>query len=98
MHKYLTITQLDGSVWGVPIAMIAQNRAEFYASEFGGDVERSLKEDINPLFEESEYSISEWARNQMNWHDFDGHQVNIKGPGPVNFNEAWMSGEGGFSD
>jgi hypothetical protein len=49
LPKYLTIKQSDGSVWGVPVEMIARNRAEFYASEFDGDVEQSLQEDTLPL-------------------------------------------------
>jgi hypothetical protein len=43
--KYLSMTMPDGSKWGVPVEMIARNRAAHYASEFDGDVERSLTED-----------------------------------------------------
>lgn len=49
MHKYMTIEMQDGSIWGVPVEMIAKNRAAHYAHEFDGDVERSLAEDTIPL-------------------------------------------------
>lgn len=98
MYKYMTVKMRDGSVWGVPVEMIARNRAEHYASEFGGDVERSLAEDTIPLFEADVYEIQDWASNQMDWSDFDGHQVRLMSPPDPDFQDAWMSGEKGFFD
>lgn len=91
--RYLAITVKDGSVWGVPVEFIARNRAAFYASEFNGSLERSLIEDTVPLFLDSDYSISDWALNNMKWSDFDGHQVKIKDAPPPDFNKAWLSGD-----
>jgi hypothetical protein len=96
-HTYMTVTQHDGSVWGVPIAMIATNRAIHYAREFGGDVHRSLAEDTAPLFEADDYEIKDWAVNNMNWSDFDGYQVKLKDATPPDFQEAWMSGDKGLA-
>lgn len=96
LPKYLTIKQSDGSVWGVPVEMIARNRAEFYASEFDGDVKRSLQEDTLPLFRVIPSRIKEWAVNNMNWEDFDGHQGQISPPQPVDFQEGWLRGEKGL--
>ena len=98
MHKYMTVKMPDGSIWGVPVEMIAKKRAEHYASEFGGDVQRSLDEDTLPMFERDEYEIQDWAVNNMNWTDFEGHQVKIKDAPPRDFLQAWMSGEKGFAD
>lgn len=91
MIRLMTITMSDGSVWGVPVDMIARNRAEFYAGEFGG-VERSLAEDTLPLFAADDYAIEDWAVSQMNWSDFDGHQVKISGALSPDFLDEWMSG------
>lgn len=76
MHDLMTVELPDGSVWGVPVEIIAKHRAEHYASEFGGGVERSLAEDTIPLFESDEYEIHDWVA-QMIWSDFDGHQVKV---------------------
>lgn len=89
--KMLVMTLPDGSRWGVPVDMIARNRATHYAKEFGGDVERSLGEDTLPLFAESKYEITDWAVNQMNWCDFDPYQVKVKDAPPPDFQEAWMT-------
>lgn len=98
MHKYLTVTASDGSVWGVPVGMIAVHRAAHYASEFGGDVQRSLAEDTLPLFAANSYEIEDWAVNQMNWSDFRGHHVKIAEAPQPNMQDAWMSGAKGFAD
>lgn len=96
MHKLMTVTLPDGGKWGVPVDMIARNRAEHYASEFNGDVERSLAEDTIPMFEADDYEIKDWAANNMNWSDFDGHQVKVSEAPTPDFQEAWVSGEKGF--
>jgi len=98
MHKYMTVKMPDGSLWGVPVEIIARNRAEHYASEFGGDVERSLVEDTVPLFEGDDYTIQDWAVNNMNWSDFNGHQVKLAGAPEPDFQMAWLSGEKGFAN
>lgn len=96
--KVMTVEQEDGSKWAVPVDMIARNRAKHYAHEFGGDVEASLAEDTLPLFESDEYEIQDWAVNNMNWSDFDGHQFKVEGAAPQNFERAWMDGAKDFVD
>ena len=61
MRKLMTVEMPDGSKWGVPVEMIARNRATHYASEFNNDVERSLAEDAQPLFESEEDPARLWA-------------------------------------
>lgn len=68
----------DGSKWGVPVEVIARNRAAYYAHEFDGDVERSLKEDTLPLFESDDYDVEDWASNNMNWSDVAQHAKKIQ--------------------
>lgn len=87
--KYMTIKQRDGSVWGVPVGVIARNRAEYYAHEFGGDIERSLAEDTNPVFQQSNYEIQDWALNNMDWSDFALFAIKITPAPEPDFNEAW---------
>ncbi len=96
MHKYLTVKMPDGSVWGVPVEMIARNRAAHYAHEYDGDIEQSLAKDTGPLFESDDYMIEDWAENNMDWSDFDGHQVKISDAPQPDFQEAWLNGEKGF--
>jgi hypothetical protein len=96
MHKYMTVEMPDGSKWGVPVEMIARDRAANYAEEFDGDIERSLAEDTLPLFESDDYAIQDWAVNNMNWSDFNGNQVKLADASTPDFQEAWMSGAKGF--
>ena len=98
MKKYFTVELNDGSIWGVPVEMIARNRAAYYADEFDGDVEASLKEDTLPLFEEDDYQIEDWAVNNMNWSDFDGHQFKLKEADKPDFQGAWLCNAKGLQD
>jgi hypothetical protein len=91
--KYLSMTMPDGSKWGVPVEMIARNRATHYASEFDGDVERSLAEDTLPLFDADGYEIKDWAVNNMNWSDFAGHQKKLADAPEPDWQDAWLSGD-----
>lgn len=91
--KMLTVEQKDGSVWGVPVDVIARDRAKHYASEFDGDVERSLAEDTLPLFADEPYEVQDWAANNMNWCDVAAHARKLKDAPPPDFQDAWMSGE-----
>jgi hypothetical protein len=97
MKKYMTIEMPDKSVWQVPVAVIASNRAEAYKHEFGGDVFRSLNEDTIPLFKDDEYAIEDWAANNMNWRDVAKHAVMVSG-GDVDYQEGWVNGEKDFSN
>ena len=96
MKGYMTIEQADGSIWAVPISIIAKNRAAHYADEYDGDVEKSLAEDTLPLFFTDTDEIEDWASNNMDWSDFEGHQYCARGPRPLDFQEAWVNGEKEF--
>lgn len=89
-------TMPDGSRWSVPLMLIATNRAQHYAHEFDGDVERSLAEDTLPLFASSPYDAHDWASNNMNWSDVKA-EARIYAPAtPLtddDFQEGWTAGE-----
>ena len=91
--KMLTIEMPDGSKWGVPVEVIARNRAAHYAHEFGGDVERSMAEDTMPLFESDDYEVEDWAANNMNWSDVEKQAKKLQAAPVPDFQEAWVNGE-----
>ena len=71
--KELHVTTRDGAVYAIPVEVIAKDRAAWYAVEFGGNVELSLRKDTLPLFEENPGEIIEWAVGNMNWSDVVDH-------------------------
>lgn len=87
--KYLTLAIEDGSIYGIPLEIIARNRAENYKDEFANDIERSLAEDTLPLFEDDPFEAVDWASNNMNWEDVQEHAVQLRGPEPIDFQSAW---------
>lgn len=93
MRKVMTVTQSDGSVWAVPIEVIARSRATHYAHEFDGDIERSMREDTMPLFDSDAYEVEDWAANNMNWSDVKAVAFQLSPPQGIDFQEGWLNGE-----
>jgi hypothetical protein len=84
----------DGSKWDIPVNVIALDRAKYYArKEFDGDIDRSLAEDTNPLFESDDYEIEDWAANNMNWSDVEEFATKVNDKEEVNYQEGWVNGE-----
>lgn len=75
MKKFMKVIFTNGETWKIPTIDIAMNRAENFADEFGGDVQKSLTEDTIPLFESCEYEIEDWAKNNMNWDNFKNKEL-----------------------
>lgn len=69
MKPFTLFTFPSGLTFQVPTQVIANNRAQNYAAEFGDDLQRSLAEDTVPLFTEDEYNVQDWALSNMNWSD-----------------------------
>lgn len=92
LNKLLVITMPDTSKWSVPVEVIARHRAAEYASEFGGDIERSLAEDTIPYFEDDDYNVEDWAANNMNWSEVAAHAKLVE-QGECDFQEGWINGE-----
>lgn len=89
---YMTIEMPDSSVWKVPVAIIANNHADYFKKEFGGDHTRSLKEGTLPLFEEDDYNIEDWAANNMNWSDVVQHAQIVR-LGECDYEDGWCNGD-----
>lgn len=98
--KVRTIKLENGEIWAVPVAAIARDRAKNYASEFDNDIERSLKEDTEPLFAEDPFEIQDWAANNMNWEDVSAVAFRVEGSkaAELDFQEAWVNGHDDIKD
>lgn len=93
LEKEYVVTMENGEKWSVPVSMIAQDRATYYAAiDFGGDVGKSLKEDTIPLFSSDDYEIEDWAKNNMDWLDVEKHAT-LKEKSSTDYQEGWMNGE-----
>lgn len=92
--KVVRIEFSNHEVWDIPVLTIANHRAEHYKGEFGDDLDRSLREDTLPLFQASDYEITDWATGNLNWDDVIG--VAQKRPDAqydVDKVAEWASGE-----
>jgi len=99
--KYLQITMPNGERWGVPISVIARDRANYYADK---DTERDglSKEQRDKRYEdeyrytlEDELEIYDWAPNNMNWIDVKEHAIEIGAERLTErgYQEGWINGD-----
>lgn len=95
MKKGIRAEMPDGSVWIVPVSVIAYYRAGFYSSKFDDDLETSLHEDTLPLFERYPEEIMEWVKGETNWSDVEGEAICVEEPKrkPEGYQDGWLSGE-----
>ena len=94
--KVMTVKQSDGSVWAVPVEVIARNRAKYYAAhdpDFDGDLVRSLNEDTIPLFDSYPHEVEDWAANNMNWSEVKEFAFPLRVAPMPDFQKAWVNGE-----
>jgi len=94
-NKFLLVTMPDRSKWKIPVRIIAEDRARYYAQKNHITFEQSLKSDTLPLFEEEEYEIEDWASNNMDWSDVAIHALKITDRGLTieELQEGWVNGE-----
>ena len=101
MTKHLRVTMPNGERWAVPISIIAEGRATYYADR---DAERQglSKEERNKRYREEvfyalgdEYEIRDWASNNMDWTDVRDRAINIGAEelDDRGYQEGWINGE-----
>lgn len=90
-QRQFEVTMPDGSTWAIPVLVIAQSRARYYADrEHGGDLGAALTATLTD-FAHDEDEVEEWATNNMNWCDVASCAVRIKPP-TGDYQEGWVNG------
>lgn len=89
LDRWLLISMPDGSRWAVPIKIIAESRAKYYAEN------KDITEALNTLalFESDEDKIKNWAADAMTWVDVCNHAVKIEPPDLPDYQEGWANGD-----
>lgn len=84
--KYLRVTMPDGTQWDVPAGAIAENRAGSFhpvgTVQYADEIETTLKDD---------FTLMDWAENNMNWIDVKFHAVQVGAP-KVDYQAGWVNG------
>jgi len=89
---YLHVKMLDGSTWKIPVEVIANDRAEYYAERDNISFDKAMKE-TTELFESNKDEIKEWAEGNMNWSDVSSSAVMVDPGEPVDYDEGWVCGK-----
>ena len=92
MKKWYQFTTSTGDVWRVSTMIIAKDRAVYYAKKKNIDIEGSLQNDTIPFFEEDDFEIEDWARNNMDWAEVENYAEKLVSKGP-DMQEEWVNSE-----
>lgn len=84
------ITMEDGSVYSVPVQLIADSRDEYYFKEYK-DEEDTIKYIKDGSLDS--YDIGDWAANNMNWLDVSEYAEKVDCSKGVDFQEGWINGK-----
>ena len=94
IHPYLKkkykVELTDGSVYAIPMLVIALDRAKAYKADFNDDVVDSLEQDTIPYFLDSTYAVKDWASNNMNWSDVQFKAVKEK-DADIDYDDEWVN-------
>lgn len=91
MSKHYIVTMPNGERWSVPVMVIAEHRARYYAEKYGGNVRKSYQEDTKQLFEADGDVVEYWAQNHMKWKDVSD-KATLVGTGKCFYEAWWTSG------
>lgn len=85
----------DGSRWDVPAAIIAEDRAKYYARVDADAGEGTYDENYAREYADtlrSSADLKDWAANNMNWSDVAAKAQRVQEPPPVDMQEGWTNG------
>ena len=88
-EKYLRVIMPDGSKWDVPVMLIVNDRAKYYAET---DPETSFDKEVEYALND-EYEITDWAANNMNWKDVVLQAQIVNEDREVDYQEGWINGD-----
>lgn len=92
-HLMIHVQMPDLSIWEVPVWVVAEDRAAYFAHEFGGYLPQSLEEDTVPLFLQDHSEILDWASNNMDWDQVKMYAKQLDGEIEVDYQEGWINGD-----
>ena len=91
MKNYMSVEFSDGSIFRIPIGIIALARADYFAKKEGED--DPVK--YSTIYEEEyQYTLSsdaellDWAANNMNWSDVEEYAIQVDQK-DIDFEKEW---------
>lgn len=92
LDKYYVVEMPDQSKWAIPVRIIAESRARYFAEADEISFEESLNNDTASLFASDDYEIHDWAANNMNWKDVKNQAIQVQQP-DIDYDDGWANGD-----
>lgn len=88
--KYLKVTTSDGSMWTIPVIVVALHRADYMKKYYDENIINSMMMDTIPLFDSDHKEIFDWASNNMNWSNVSYYAKRV-GFKTEDYEKSWTS-------
>ena len=94
-NKSIFVEMSDGYTYGVPVMTIAHHHASRRAKSFDNDIGLAMINSTIPLFEEDEYEIEDYAKNNMDWSDVEKDAIKLerKDKPKPDYQDEWINNE-----
>jgi hypothetical protein len=90
-EKKLIIKFNKGMTYEVPAQIIAEDRAKYYATVDGYELDsQEWLDEVNAALDD-DFMIFDWVENNMNWSDLEPYATRI-GDDTLSLEEEWSSG------
>lgn len=86
------ISDSVGRKWKIPVKLIAFHRAGYYMNADNISLADSIKETVE-LFNDDNYEIEDWARNNMDWCDVSSQAHFIDNTTYESMGDIWTNPE-----
>lgn len=86
----LFVDMSDGTQWKIPVKVIIDSHAEYYASVDNISFEHA-RENTLEFFNEDRFEIKDWAQNNMNWFDVEPFAKKVETLKTTSYEEEWTN-------
>lgn len=92
----LEVKMSDTETWYVPISLIAENRAKYYAeldsSRGDGDYKEVLQKEYQYAIGDDD-ELLDWAANNMDWDDVEREAFKVTITPKIDYQKQWVNGK-----
>lgn len=92
-NKKIYVDMPDGLTYAIPVMVVAEHKGYRMAKYHNDDFYTAMVKEVLPEFENDNYQIKDWAKNNMNWQDVKKEAIVLKRKVECDYQEYWVNGE-----
>lgn len=92
-NKRIYVDMPDGLTYIIPVMVVAEHKAWRMKQYHDNDFSKAMTKEVLPEFENDNYAIKDWAKNNMNWDDVKKEALTIHKKVECDYQEHWVNGD-----